>query len=180
MFSFFSSAHLAKAKESLIKRFPLPTLVTIVLAIYCWYIIAVDINQESRIFTMISTLILVFFLLVGTRLWRENQRLSVQEWLWYTLPFLYGGLYYWYFYQGNIDDIEHIVFFGLHMVGFVAFLFFVPYLFHQKALQDDTIEYQNYFSRITWTILMSMIVGGALLVLGFIAISAVYTLFEVQ
>lgn len=58
------------------------------------------------------------------------------------------------------------------------FLFFAPYVTNIFYRKEQTIEYANYFSWIAWTLLMTGIVGGSLIALGFIAIGSVTALFN--
>ena len=180
MFSLFSHENLENIKNALVKRFSIPSILVLIMSAYLIYQIAVDGKHEDMIFTIFSTLMLVFFLSVGVTVWRENAPSS--RWnIFYTIaPFLYGALYFLYFQGSNAFSIEQITFFGAHLIGFVAFLFFAAYLSPQKPPKDTEVEYQNYFTRVAWSFLMSMIVGGITLALGAIAITAIITLFDIQ
>lgn len=53
--------------------------------------------------------------------------------------------------------LESIVYFALHLSGFIAFLFFAPYIDRLFKNEED-ISYTNYFSLVSWNLLMSTIV----------------------
>jgi hypothetical protein len=76
--------------------------------------------------------------------------------------------------------VQSIIYFLLHLVGFLSFIFFAPYIARILEGTEESMEYTNYFSRIAWVLLMSTIVGVSILVLGFIAIYAVLSLFELS
>jgi hypothetical protein len=75
---------------------------------------------------------------------------------------------------------ESVTYFLLHLVGFLSLLFFAPYLMRLFRGETETIEYINYFSRMGWVLLMSIVVGGSLVGLGFIAIGSVVALFDLS
>lgn len=74
--------------------------------------------------------------------------------------------------------IDSITYFILHLVGFIALLFFAPYCANIFYKKDQSVEYTNYFASTAWTLFMSCIVGGSIVALGFIAIASVQSLFD--
>lgn len=77
--------------------------------------------------------------------------------------------------------LESVLLSILHTCGFFVCIFAAPYfsLFF-KTKNSDSISYSNYFSGVSWVLLMSVIVGISLLVLGFIAIRSIITLFDIS
>ncbi len=68
----------------------------------------------------------------------------------------------------------------LSLSAFFASLFvapFLPQIWNRKP--ENTIHFSNYFTQISWTLLMSVVVGGVLMALGSIAIASVITLFDI-
>jgi len=64
------------------------------------------------------------------------------------------------------DDLKAIVFFLLHLFGFGFAILFAPYLKNIFSTKKDTsIEHANYFTLVSWTKIMSGIVGGSVLLL---------------
>ncbi len=99
------------------------------------------------------------------------------------LPILYGVFFFLSTrVSDNLNWFDGFLFFlfSSHLVCFIAFLFFAPYARALVHGTTNTCEYTNYFSRMAWTLLMSMIVGISLLALGFIAISSVIALFDLS
>ncbi len=75
---------------------------------------------------------------------------------------------------------DDIVLFILHLVGFIAWIFFAPYLLRRSQTEKNVVQYTNYFTQVAWAFLMSGLVGGAVMALGSIAIGAVGTLFDLN
>jgi hypothetical protein len=76
--------------------------------------------------------------------------------------------------------IDSIVYFSLHLVGFIALIFFAPYCANLFYRKEESVEYTNYFTRTAWILFMSCIVGGSLVALGSIAITSVQELFDLS
>lgn len=55
-------------------------------------------------------------------------------------------------------EVQSVTYFLLHLVGFVSLTFFAPYIARILEGEEGSVEYTNYFSRIAWMFLMSMIV----------------------
>jgi len=99
--------------------------------------------------------------------------------LFLLLPIIYGIGFFFANPYISQDDIGTIVFFLLHIFGFGLVIFFAPYLKNIFSADKNTIiEHTNYFTLVSWTKIMSAIVGGSVLLLGFIAIGSVRELFD--
>lgn len=183
--SFLTLENFEKAIGTLKSRFPIPSILAIILTGYIWYRVYLsDVyiqGEETMIFTIVTSLILTFFLSLGLTIWIEQQagkRSSLFFKVIQILPLIYGGLYYWSFAYRESFDVQSGTFFALHMAGFVACIFLTPFLVRALWGDKQSIRYSNYFSKVSWTILMSMITGVALFILGSIALWAIYTLFD--
>lgn len=182
--SFLTLENFEKSIGTLRSRFPIPSILAMILTGYIWFRVYVsDIyiqGEETMIFTIVTSLILTFFLSLGLTLWIEQRRVgnSLKWQALQLLPLIYGGLYYWSFAYRESFDIQSGTFFALHMTGFVACIFFAPFLIRALWGDKQSIRYSNYFSQISWIILMSMITGVALFILGSIALWAIQTLFD--
>lgn len=177
--SFFTRKNLETSVGVLQERFPLPSLIVLVVAGLLFYMV----NTESESILLVRTifsLIVTFALSIGTSLFLESATVKSKK-LWHLTPLVYGVLFF-----VSINPMTHewifdsVIFFVLHLVGFLMLLFFAPYvtdIFHKK---EQTVEYTNYFSWVAWTLLMTGIVGGALIALGFVAIASVMALFDLS
>ena len=77
--------------------------------------------------------------------------------LFHIIPLIYGVFIYFTINIGTDWIFESLIYLTLHLFGFISFLFFAPYVdnFFRK---EEEIEYTNYFSLVSWTLLMSTIV----------------------
>lgn len=174
--------HLEEMKDSfqkLLQRFPLETVVLIVLAGVIMYSIHTEI-YAGWIPQMIYSLVVTFFFLMGVTLYRESRKAGKWDVFLPILPIVYGiGFYAVNSYVGSYD-LEAMVFFLLHLFGFIFVIFVAPYIGKIHSPKENTVQYANYFTLVAWTKLMSGIVGVSVLLLGFIAIGSVTELFDLS
>lgn len=164
LFSFFTWANLEESWNSLRSRFPLPTLIVCFLTGLLFY----EINRESESFVitrLIFTTVVVLFFSLGVTLFLETRKSEKYDILFHISPFLYGILFYLTVNLTPNWEGEFFAYFFLHLTGFLSFVFFAPYLTRLLHGDKESFEYTNYFSRVSWTFLMSMIVGGSLMLL---------------
>ena len=181
--TFLTREQIETSIGTLKSRFPIPSLIVLVLTGYIWYrIFLSDIYiqwEEVRIFTTVTSLILTFFLSLGLTIYREQKELkNTYAWVITSLfPLIYGGLYYWSFAYRASFEVQSATFFLLHMVGFLSCIFFTPFIIKGKK-DSRNIQYSNYFTHVSWTLLMSVITGVALFILGSIALWSIQALFD--
>lgn len=127
---------------------------------------------------LIITLLAIFLLSTGMYLLMEREKTKkyiIKD----ILPLIFGGMFYLSLdglYDSGVEDVTYII---LTLSGFFAFVFVAPFVMgYYRQKMEDTVHFSNYFTRIAWTLLMSIVVGAALNILGFIAIWAVTELFE--
>lgn len=172
--------HLEEMKDSfqkLFRRFPLETVILVMLTGVIMYSIHTEI-YTGWIRQIIYSLIVTFFFLVSVTLYCESRKAKKWDILLPILPILYGiGFYTVNSYAGDFD-LEATLFFLLHLFGFVFAIVVAPYIGKIRSPKENTIQYANYFTLVAWTGIMSGIVGGAVLLLGFIAIGSVTELFD--
>lgn len=182
--SFFSPKNLGDIAQTLWTRFPIPTVLVLVNAGFAWYQVNHPGSPESdMIFRIMMTLIVTFFLSVGVAIFGESHSENKYVRWMPVLPILYGiGFYFSIRYMDTNSGFfnDDIVLFILHLVGFIAWIFFAPYLLRREQTERDVIQYTNYFTQVAWAFLMSGLVGGAVMALGSIAIGAVGTLFDLN
>lgn len=186
---FFSPEQLALSIREIFSRFFQAALVSIILTGYIVYKIVSDSpyqnSEDEVIFRTITSLILTFFLSLGVVLFYETSQKNWVDKKFPILPIVYWLIFYFTVKFWQNYSLQGFTYFLLHLTWFVAFSFFLPYLtriFRQKESErkNQNIEYSNYFSRVSWTFLMSGIVGLSLVLLGVIAIASVVSLFELS
>jgi hypothetical protein len=178
-FSSLSPESLLENLRNIMKRFPLSVLLIVIMT-GVWYYIVNESPDDIIFARILLSFVVTFFLSVGTYLYLETKNWGKNELLLTLLPILYGVWFYLTVDLRESASLESVTYFILHLVGFLSFLFFAPYLTRILHGEEGSIEYTNYFSRIAWVLLMSIIVGGALVILGFIAIASVIALFDLS
>lgn len=171
--------------EWVIRRFPLPTIIVIILSWLCFY----QSNYETHsglssewLYRSIVTSIITFFLSTWLWLFTENivQRKYIQV-ITILFPILFWALFYISLYGIYDANIEMVTYIGLTLSGFIAFVFVAPFLqsYLWKTKEVDT-HFYNYFILVSWVFLMSFVAGLVILALGFTAIASVMALFDIS
>lgn len=181
IFWFLWYLDLRASLEWVIKRFPLSTLLVIILSWLWFYLANYEITSEW-LYKSIVTCIVTFFLSTWLSLFTENLvakkiLLIVDN----TLPIVFWVLFYlslYGIYDANIEMTTYII---LTLSWFIAFVFVAPFLqWYLWKTKESNIHFYNYFILISWVFLMSLVVWLAILILGFTAITSVTTLFDIR
>gem|GEM_PF-1763894 len=168
IFQFFSLKNLRDIAQTLWTRFPIAVILILVNSGFIWYQVNSDTGDNALIIQTILALIVTTFLAIGVSLFTESQKPTRYiRWL-PIFPLLYGISFF--FSISSLDTNsgvfdENLVYFSLHLVGFIALIFFAPYMINRTRDEKESIQYTNYFTRVTWELLMAGIVGGALMAL---------------
>jgi Domain of unknown function (DUF4153) len=187
--NFFSREQFMMSIREILSRFFQAAILSLVLTIYLIYKIISDSSnqagQDDIILRTVTSLILTFFLSLGVALFYESSDKKFLDRDFPILPIVYGLVFYFTVKFGQNYSLQGFTYFLLHLTGFIAFAFFLPYLrklflLSEKDRVSQNTEYSNYFSRVSWTFLMSGIVGLSLVLLGVIAIASVVSLFELE
>ena len=179
--SLFKNLDIRASLEWVIKRFPLPTIIIMILSGLWFYLANYEITSEW-LYRSIVTCIVTFFLSTWLSILTENtKQQKYTPILTNLLPLIFGGLFYislYGIYDANIEIMSYI---WLTLSGFIAFVFVAPFLqsYLWKTKEDD-IHFYNYFVIVSWVFLMSIVAGVAILILGFTAIASVTTLFDIR
>jgi hypothetical protein len=164
------------------KRFPLPMILIGLITILWLFVINGD-RVDDAIYRLIMTGTAIFFLATSMVLLHEDlpQKNRLMQFSTWVAPVLFGIFFYLSIENIPSINLDEITFVILVFSGFFASLFVAPYIrkFFSKT-GEDIIQYANYFLQVTWTILMGLILGGALIALGGAAISALYALFDIN
>jgi hypothetical protein len=180
--AFLSPKNLEASMNILVRRFPIPTIIISIFSLLLFYLIQSE-TQDESVTRAIFAFGITFFFSTWVALFTESTNIKKYSIPLSIVPILYGIWVYFSLLDTGIGTdwfFESAVFLALHLFGFVAFLFFAPYVGKFLRVSEEEVEYSNYFSLVAWALLMSAITGGALLALGFIAISSVFALFDIR
>ncbi|MBP9778988.1 DUF4153 domain-containing protein [Candidatus Gracilibacteria bacterium] len=178
-FSFLSRKNVEASFGILIRRFPLSAIIVTLFSLLLFYFIQSE-TTDDTVTRAIFSFGITFFFSTGMTLFSEGLKNKKYTPLLSIIPILYGIWVYFTIDVGTDWFFESFVFLLLHLFGFIAFLFFAPYIRPVGESDENEIEYSNYFSLVAWTLLMSSIIGGALLALGFIALGSIFALFDIN
>ncbi len=136
---------------------------------------------EDNLDKAVFTLVVVFFLSIGMYLYAEGRQARQKEI--YQIPTILFGLLFFYFFEENLFhnfQTEVMVYFVLTMLGIVAFVFIAPFIDKIKKQKFAQANFYVTVYDLVIKILMSLIVGVLTMILGFIALSALFSLFELD
>lgn len=181
IFSFINLENLKNNIRDIILRFPLWVLIIIIITTLFIVNIHVTFTQlvQNDIYKYIISLIVTFFLSISVYISTENSNITnSKRKLFQIIPILFWIFFYFSF-EKTIGNIENIIFIILSLVWIISYLFFAPYI---KKLINKDIEqtiYYTYFYKISVVFLTSIILWIVLFILWYIAISAVFSLFDI-
>lgn len=164
------------------RRFPVSTILILIISAIFVALIHGDFSQDTEniLTKSIFTIIVTFFLSVGTYIASESYGIKYpKHQLTQAFPLIFGVLFYMVF-SPNLDNFENFLRFIISLFGIIGFLFFAPYIKDMLSGTGKQDTYYSYFYKVSVVFLWSCILGGALFALGAIAISAVFTLFDLS
>jgi len=189
MIDFFKKINIENFKLAIFgvfKRAPL----SVILSMFAFIIIVAmirveDMSQslENSLLKAIFTLSLSFFFSVAMYLLAESKNIErLKKWLYQILTLIFGLLFY-YFFEKNIftnPETEMIVYIVLTSIGIISFIFIASFICKLRAKNLGQEEFYSATYNLLIKILMSVIVGIVTMLLGFIALSATFALFELD
>ena len=173
-----------KAIEGVFRRTPLAMLISI--AIFVLFIVLVRIDDMSLVLDdnlhkAVLTLTVTFFFSVAMYLYSETKNISRVKRERYQLVTLVFGCLFFYFFEENLftnPQTEIVVYCILALLGTIAFVFIAPFISKLRAGNLSQEEFYIATYNLLIKTLMSMIVGLAVMFLGFVAFMAIFTLFD--
>ncbi len=178
--------NLKKVFKETFERFPLSLLISslvFVLLIIRIYFEDFSFNVENILDKSIFTLAVSFFFSIGIYLFSESKAwLYGKKWFYQGLTLIFGLLFF-YFFEENLFTNFHaeiLVYMILTILGVIAFIFIAPFI--QKIINKEESQKNFYIFAYNLIIktLMSIIVGVVSMFLGFIALWALFTLFDLN
>jgi len=143
-----------------------------------------DILNEN-IFIGIISLILTFVFSIWAYLSTENSDFSkTKKNIFQLIPIIFG-IWFFFTFTSDTDNIENIIFFILSLVWITSYLFFAPYAATSLPLGETEwgpkqSVFYTYFYNISVVFLMTFILWGVMFALGAIWIWAVDSLFDLH
>ena len=189
MLKIFQKFSLNNFKEVLIgiwRRTPLSALVALSSFFILFTLIRVeDMSEtlENKLIKAFITLSLVFFFSISVYYFAESKKFNnSSKWLLQISTLVFGILFYLFFEENLVDgpETETVVYVVLTQLGIVSFLFISQFFqkFKVKVVGQNDFYASSYSFVIR--ILMAGIVGIVSMLLGFIALSSIFTLFDIE
>ena len=143
----FSSELLKTSLSSVRQRFPFA--IPLIFVISFFLSLAPYSNSYEVIYWRLSIIgILTFLLTIGGYLSLETRKTTRFNHLFILIPIFYG-IYYYFITDIIVNtDTKSITHSILHLIGFISFIFFAPYISHINTEERSRFKYTNYFSRI--------------------------------
>jgi hypothetical protein len=167
--------------------FPLSALISLLAFILIVTILRFSdvLNQdfENILLKLFISLAIGFFFSLSLYSYAESREFKKSKKNFYQIfTFIFILLFYYFFDEGLFsgDQAETAVYIILTIIGVVAFLFIARYMekFSVKTSTQEGFYVSSYLLVVKF--IMSAIVGLASMLLGFLALTAVFTLFEVE
>lgn len=172
--SFFEKFFISPFKWAF-SRFGLPIILSTIIGILTCIFIIFELRDFKEIFYIIVSLGLAFFLTISAKFLQEKLNKKLY-WI-YAIIFIYVGIIYALNISGNfLSEFRQFTFLIANFLVFLAFVFWVPYDFRDK----DDLRYANFFQIILQCIFLGLAVGIITMLLGFLAIFSIQTLFEID
>ena len=187
IFSNFSIENFTKNLNSAFVRFPLSFIASILMflifiyTIYNWDIIPNHI--ENILYKSILSLVTVYFLSIWVYLLSEKFNFSKLKTCFTQLSSIaFWILFYFSFEQNLFNNFysEELVYIIITYIWVISFIFVTTFIKKLLSNKIDNDKYYTYFNSIASKILMSTIVWYALTMLGVIALSTIFALFELS
>ena len=168
------------------QRMPLAMLISVTTFILIAVIIRLeDISQilEDNLHKAVFSLIVAFFFSISIYLYSESQNIDkFKKWIYQSSTLIFTLLFFYFFEENLFNNFqeETLVYFILTILGVIAFIFIAPFInkLRNKNLSKEEFYISSY--ALVIKVLMSIIVGVATMLLGFIAFSSIFTLFDIN
>lgn len=182
LFSIFNFESLKTNLLNIIKRFPVPVIIIIIISFLFFANLHMDITTEdsNNIIKIILSLVVTFFLSLWLFIASESLLLSIsKKYIWQLFVLIFWALFYLGF-EYNLDNVDNIIFFILSLSWIIWFLYFSPFLKKIFILKNFQNIYYSYFYNVSVVFLTSAILWWVLSILWSIWIAAVFALFDIK
>ncbi len=188
MMKFFQKMNIGNLRTTLqeaVIRFPLAVVLSILVSTILFYLTSyentIDKHTQTILLKAVITGVVSFFLSVSITLFAESEKYPmVRAYLTQGLAILFAIFFYYTLDGYAFESVESIVFICLTLTGFLSLLFVAPFVRRLVTRKYDQDVYYGYFYRTSLVFLFSVIAGGAMMLLGSIAIGSVFALFDLD
>lgn len=187
IFTKFSIENFTKNVNTAFDRFPLSFISSVLIfiifeyTIYNWNTISNTI--ENVLYKWVLSLVTVYFLSIWLYLLSEKYNFSkLKTNIIQLLSVLFWVFFYFSFEQNLFNNFysEQLVYIIITYIWVISFVFVSSFINNLINKDIDNDKYYTFFNSVSSKILMSAIVWWALSLLGSIALSAVFALFELN
>ena len=186
IFRNFDLAHFKATLFRIVERFPVSVLLSSMAFLLMIVFIRVGDNltnlQEAIMLKVFITLVLCFIFSVAVYLLGERRKYEWTKRNYLQVITVVFGLLFYYFFEENFfigGQDEVAVYIALTTLGIAAFLFIARYWRRLRAVPDSQDLFYTQSYTIVLKLLMTGIVAGATIALGFIALASLFTLFDI-
>lgn len=186
MLKIFSLFNAQKLKENLwivVNRFPVSVIMIALFTSLLFYSLHFEPTWDAQeIITKICmSSIIVFFFSIAVRFTCESFSINkAKTSLTQIIPILYWVLFYFWTSGNFFDNSNNFIFFILSLFWIIAYLFFSPYLKNIFSREYNQENYYSYFYKISVIFLTTSILAWLMSLLWYIAIWAVFALFDIR
>jgi len=173
-----------KVIKEVFGRTPLAMLISITAFVLIIVLVRVDDMSsvlEDNLYKAAFTLIVAFLFSVAMYLYSETKNINrATKNIHQIGTFVFGFLFY-YFFEENLftnPQVDAVVYCVLASLGVVSFIFIASFISKLRTKNLSQEEFYVATYNLLIKILMSVIVGLAVMFLGFIAFVAIFTLFD--
>jgi len=180
--SHFNGENIKKNILKSTKRFPIAVCSSLIGALFAFILLHgdLDVQTSEYITRWVFSLVIVFFLSIGTTLYGESRKKKDTFFqILYIAPVIFGGMFFTSFLV-DIDSFENFVFFCITLAWIIWLLFFAPYIKNVLENSGEQSIYYTFFYRMSVIFLISFILWWVLFSLWAIGISAVVALFDLS
>ena len=189
MTKFFEKFNFTSFKTAIIntaKRMPLSVFLVVLFFSLIIVLIKVDSLSfilEAKVMKAVLGLGLSFFFSIGMYLYTESKGIyDKKKCLYQSLTIIFLSLFYYFFEENLFNNFmaETAVYIALSSLGVISFLFIASFILKiKKNILSQNEFYLSSYELVLKT-LMSAIVGFSTMFLGFIAFTAIFTLFDID
>jgi len=186
IFKHLTTKKLRDALVSTFERVPLSVIFSLITFVLFAVQIGIDdmsTSIESLIGKSIITLIVMFLLSIAVYLYNEVSNAGkVTAWRNQLVTIIFGLLFYAFFEENLFSNFyaESFVYIAMTVVGTVAAVFIAPFILHIVQRQAQQREFYVFGYNIVMHTAMAVVVGTAVMLLGFAGWAAITALFDIH
>ncbi len=182
----FKLSNFKKATLKVWLRMPIALiLIGVIFVLFLFLIYSENISRDLEIILnkAILTGIVTFIFSIGLTLFLESSNFSKKIKLWAQINiFIFAGLFFISFQEGLFifNIAETFIYILITLIGGIAFLFSAPFIISWFKKEEPKNDFLLFSNLLIMKIFTSVLSGILILVLGFIALVAIFGLFQID